>query len=310
MASLKKMRERAIAFYEIVEFQSGEHRRLEQMKWSEFLTTLSLMDLERRTVKTDTTLIGNTVTYDEEDHLLLHRAKDAGEWLSVLNWTTGEWHELEMKAAEGYLETSVVCFLPFGNVVGVMKGATSAPSHKALETWLRSAKPFGDLSLVVRPLVSASEIERLHAAEGASRVEIRIGRSKVGALANKRGRLASLLHRAGEAYGDIDVTLIISIPRGNTRAEDRQELLNDLQDLEDVMPAAAEKARAKLVFAEDSGSEYAQLVEFVEHHITAKRRVPAVDEHGEAIRISSAVSVILDAAAEHQEELRRAANVE
>jgi hypothetical protein len=229
VASLKRMRERTVAFYEIVESRAGEHQRLAPMKWPEFLATLSLMDLERRTVETDTTLIGNTVTYDEEDHLLLHRAKESGEWLSVLNWDTGEWRELEMKAAEGYLETSVVCFLPFGNLVGMMKGAPSAPSHKALETWLRDVKPFGDLSLVVRPLVSASEIERLQTAEGASRVEIRIGRSKVGALANKTGRLASLLHRAGEAYGDIDVTMIISIPRGNTRAEDREALLNDLQ---------------------------------------------------------------------------------
>lgn len=310
MASLKRMRERTITFYEIVESRSGEHRRLEQMKWSEFLASLSLAGVERRTVEVDATLIGNTVTYDEEDHLLLHRAKDVGEWLSVLNWDTGEWRELEMKAAEGYLETSVVCFLPFGNLVGVMKGATSAPSHKALETWLRGVKPFGDLPLVVRPLLSTSEIERLRTAEGASRVEIRIGRSKVGVLSNKTGRLATLLHRAGEAYGDIDVTMIISIPRGNTRVEDRQALLNDLQDLEDVMPAAAEKARAKLVFAEDSGPAHAQLTEFVEHHITAKRRVAAVDEHGEAIRISSAVSVILDAAAEHQEELRRAADME
>lgn len=307
---MQGMRERTVAFYEIVESRAGEQQRMEQLKWSEFLAALSLMKLDRRTVETDGTFIGNTVTYNEEDHLLLHRVKENGEWMSVLNWKTGEWRELEMKAAEGYLETSVICFLPFGNVVGMMKGAVSAPSHKTLEVWLRGLKPFGDVPFVVRPLVSAFEIERLQIAEGASRVEIRIGHSKIGALAKKKGRLASLLRRAGKAYGDIDVTLIISIPRGNTRAEDRQALLNDLQDLQDVMPVAAEKAKAKLVFAEDSGPEHAQLIEFIEHHITAKRRVPTFDEHGQTLRISSAVSVILDAAAEHQEELRRAADVE
>ncbi|GAA4874423.1 hypothetical protein ACFQ34_32845 [Pseudonocardia benzenivorans] len=304
-----KMKERTIAFFEVVELKAGEHRRIEPMKWVDFLASLSARDLARRTVETDATYVGNTITYEEEDHLLLHRAKDVGEWLSVLNWGTGEWRELEMKAAEGYLESSVVCFLPYGNLVAIMRGSTSAPSHKSLETWLRGLKPFGERLLVVRPLLSMSEIERLQTAEGASRVEIRIGRSKAGALAMKTGRLATFLHRAGEAYGDIDVTMIISIPRGNTRHEDRQELLADLQDLADVMPDAAEKARATLVFAEDSGAEHRQLTEFVEHHITAKRRVRAVTDDGEAIRISSAVSVILDAAAEHEDELRLAANV-
>ena len=67
--------------------------------------------------------------------------------------------------------------------------------------------------------------------------------------------------------------------------------------------------RATLVYAEQSGPEYSQLAEFVEHHITAKRGVPAIDDWGEAIRISSAVRVILDVAAEHEDELRRAADV-
>jgi hypothetical protein len=157
--------------------------------------------------------------------------------------------------------------------------------------------------------MSASEIKRLKTAEGANRIEIRIGRSKTNALASKNGRLASFLHAAGEVYGDIDVTMIISVPRGKTRAEDRRELLRDLRDLEDVMPNVAEKAKATLTFAEFSGPEYTQLTELVAHHITAKRRVSAVDKRGKAIRISSAVRVILDVATEHQDQLRRAADL-
>jgi hypothetical protein len=134
------MRERTVAFYEIVEAKADEQPRLDQMEWAEFLATLSRTKLGRRIVEADATLIGQAVTYEEEDHLLLHRAKDPGEWLSLLHWDTGEWRELEMRAAEGYLETSVICFLPFGNLVGMMRGSTSAPSHKALETWLRGLK--------------------------------------------------------------------------------------------------------------------------------------------------------------------------
>jgi hypothetical protein len=163
---------------------------------------------------------------------------------------------------------------------------------------------------LIRPVCSAAEIDRLSTAEGASRVEIRIGRSKVDALRPKSGRLAKLLHRAGQAYGDIDVTMIITIPRGKTRHQDRQELLADVRDLEDIMPGIAEKARAKLVYAEGAGSDHAHLTELVEHHITAKRRVPAVNDKGESVQISSAVDVILAVAREHEDELRRVVAVE
>jgi hypothetical protein len=47
-------------------------------------------------------------------------------------------------------------------------------------------------------------------------------------------------------------------------------------------------------------------VELTEHHITAKRRVSAVDDEGNSIRILSAVDAILDVAAEHEGELRAA----
>ncbi|MGH3854409.1 MAG: hypothetical protein ACRDR6_13130 [Pseudonocardiaceae bacterium] len=244
--------ERTVAFCEIIEAQASEELRLDQMEWAEFLATLSRTKLDRRTVEADATLVGHAVTYDDQDHLLLHRAKDPGEWLSLLNWDTGKWRQLEMKAAEGYLETSVICFLPFGNLVGMMRGSMSAPSHKSPETWRRGVKPFGDPSLIAWPLLSASELARLRTAEGANRVELRIGRSKTRELASKNGRLASFLHAAGEVYGDIDVTMIISILHGNTQAADRRALLRDLQDLEDVMPNVAEMARATLAGLDSS----------------------------------------------------------
>jgi hypothetical protein len=50
-------------------------------------------------------------------------------------------------------------------------------------------------------------------------------------------------------------------------------------------------------------ASHTTLAEFVEHHITTKRTIPAVDDRGEAIRISSVVRFILDAAANHEDEL-------
>ena len=305
------MKERTVAFYEIVAAKSGAQERVAQLPWEETLAALAKKrDVSERTFESDSVFVGSIVTIQEEDHLLLHRVKNPGEWLSVLNWKTGEWRELESKASEGYLDTSVICYLPYGNVIGMMQGSTSAPTHRSLQTWLNGLNLFPGTPLVVRPVMSRAEVEKLRTASGASKIEIRIGSSKMSALADKSGRLASFLHRASLEYGDVDVTVIISVPRGKAHGEDRERLLADLRDLEQVVPEAAERAKATLVYAEEQGPEYSRLVELVEHHITAKRRVAAVNEEGESIRILSGVDAILGVAAEHEEELRLAVDAD
>ena len=285
--------------------KDGDQERVDQLPWPQTLGAISRRKPQDRTVEAEQTLFGNVVTYLEEDHLLLHRVKQGGEWLSVVNWSTGEWHELEAAAGEGYLDTSVMCFLSFGNIVAIMQGSLSAPTHRSLATWLNGLHLFGNTRLVVRPVVSRAQVERLRTAEGA--IELRSAcRSQAEALQDHQGQLARMLRLASDEYGDINVTMIISVPRGKGREEDRRRLLEDLQDLGDVVPGIAERARATLVYAEPSGPEYRQLVELVEHNITAKRYVSAVNEEGRSIRISSAVSVILDAAAHHEPELRLA----
>ncbi len=306
MASIRRMPERTIAFFEVVAHASGEQTRVPPMAWDRVLSDLATASLEDRMVDKEVSLVGSVATARGQDHLLLHRVKDDTEWLSVMDWSTGEWQELEQNASRGFVDTSAICFLPFGNVVGIMPGSVSAPSHKRLEDWLNELHLFPDTRLAIRPVLSKAEVERLGTAHGASRIEIKIGNHKASALRGRSGRLASFLRQAHEAYGDINVTMIISVPRGKARDEDRQALLDDLRDIAPVAPGAADRARAKLVYAEADGAERSRLVELTEHHITAKRRVSAVDDEGNSIRILSAVDAILDVAAEHEGELRAA----
>ncbi|MGH8963766.1 MAG: hypothetical protein ACRDXB_00290 [Actinomycetes bacterium] len=289
--------------------KDGEQHRVEELPWSSMLAALSRAPHTERTWEFDQTFVGQTYPLDEEDHLLLHRVKDPGEWLARIDLRTGAVEDLESGASQGFLETTAMCFTGFGNVLGMMQGSTSAPSHKSLQNWINGLKLFEE-RIVVRPLLSRAEIERLQTAEGASRVEIRLGSSQSAALAQKQGRLARFLRHAREEYGDIRVTMVISIPRGKGRSEDRQKLLDDLRDMQEIMPEAADVAKARLVYAEADGDEYSRLAEFVEHHITAKAKVPAVDDEGRSIRIPSAVRVILNQAEAHSAELRLAADVE
>lgn len=309
MASIRNMRERTISFYEIVRSTSGEQVRVPQVDWDSVLASVATAPLAARTVEKESIFVGSIATVNEQDHLLLHRAKDATEWLSVIDWSTGEWRELEENASRGYLDTSAICFLPFGNVIGVMQGSTSAPTHKSLEVWINSLSIFPEARCAIRPVLSKAEIERLATARGASRVEIKIGSQAMSALRKRTGRLARFLNLASDAYGNISVTMIISIPKGKALDEHREMLLEDLRDIAPVAPAATDRARAKLVYANMEGPEYTRLVELTEHHITAKRRVSAVDDEGNSIRILSAVDAILEVAAEHEGELRAAVEV-
>ncbi|MFJ4755002.1 hypothetical protein [Streptomyces sp. NPDC088763] len=302
------MKERTVGFYEVVRMKDGEARRIPtQMDWEGVLSDLSQAPVTARTYEGESQMVGTIATYNMQDHLLLHRVKDAGEWLSVVNWDTGDLRELEQSAHEGYVDTSVICFLPFGNIVGIMQGGVSAPSHRALETWLNGIRIFPGDELQVRPVVAHAEVERLKTASGASRVEVKIMANKMGALQDRKGGLARTLRVAGDAYGEISVTMIISVPKKRELKEHREHLLADLEEISDVV-SGAERARARLIYSDPGGTEQTRLVELVEHSITAKKRVPATDQAGNSIRIVSAVDAILSAAIEHEDALRLAAD--
>ncbi len=308
--SRPKFKERTIQFYEVVVEEDGDQVRHQQFDFPGALASIARSGIADRLWSGPTqTLVGTVHTVDGEDNLLLHRVKETGEWLSVMDLQTGAWTELESKASEGYLDTTAVVFPPYGNLVAIMLGATSAPSHKALEAWLVALNVFNDARLVIRPLMSRAEVERLRTASGASRINIRIGTHNRTALAQHNGRLARFLRQATEDYGDLRVTISISVPPGRSGDGDRRELLADLRDLAEVMPISAEIAKARLVYSEEGGEEHGRLAEFVEHHITAKRRVAAVDEQGNSIRLTEALRIIRDVALDLEDELRLALDI-
>ena len=305
------MKERTIAYYEVVESRDGEQFRTTQRPWQNALGALDRASVEDRSWDSDRTYIGTTEVVEAEHHLLLHRVRDVSEWLSVIDFSTGRLEELESAASQGYLDTSAVSFLPYGNVVSIMRGSTSAPTHKSLEGWLNHLGLFSGPPLVVRPLMRPAEVERLRTASGASRIEVRIGANRAAALQGHEGRLAKFLRRAHDDFGDLRVTVTISVPPGRTRDEDREDLLDELRGLSDVLPGAAEFAKANLTYWDNSdGNPRTRITELIEHEITLKRRVPAVDEKGNSIRIRAAFQVMIGASAEVEGELRSASEAE
>lgn len=305
------MRSRTIQFYEVVKASAAQQVRMEQQAWPAVMSHLAKADLGTRTWQSDRAIIGQTYPVDEVDRLLLHRMRDAGDWLSRVDFATSEIKAIEAEAGTGYLDSSAIHFVEFGNIVALMQGSTAAPGHKTLEGWLNHLRPFklaDDEFLAVRPLVTPGELDRLEAASQVSRFEIKLGRHLGDALKGKTGNLARFLRRSSK-FGDVDVTVVISVPRGKQRTPDRVALAQELQELQDVLPAAAQAAQATLYFGPADAISAGRVTELLEHHITAKRNVRAVDEEGNSIRFNGAFTVIDTVIYELADQLRSAADV-
>src|SRR4051794_13499821 len=82
------LKERTIQFYEIVQVLDGQQKRIEQLNFQSALLKISTAPLPKRSLTAAIQLIGTPRNVDEKEHLLLHRVKDQGEWLSVIDLTT------------------------------------------------------------------------------------------------------------------------------------------------------------------------------------------------------------------------------
>lgn len=295
-------RQRTIAFYEVVELVDGEEHRFAPADWQTVLQHLEGWPLEQRRTEATRDLIGESYHAGQRS-LLVHRVKGDEEWLARADFTTGDIEQLEALATQGYLESSVVHFADFGNIIGLMQGSTSAPTHKALEEWLNQVRPLGNVDLVVRAVMSKAELERLQQAGGAQRIDIKVGNLDP---ANTHGRLASSIIHLQELYDEADVTISIAIPPGREFAGREKSQYRELfEDVEGLGPgiSAADRAKVNLVYMDGDDSGRRRIAELVEHHITAKKMVPVTNAAGEVVRIYGAVTVIRQALEEHADEL-------
>lgn len=286
-----KARERTIAFFEVVLVEDGEQQRLDHLDWQTVLKALDGVEIEARRTKAVRDLIGQSHLGVGERSFILHRVKGDEEWLARANFQTGDIKQLETMADEGYLESSVIHVADFGNVIGMMQGSTSAPSHKAFEEWLNAFQPFGRRSLVVRPLMSQAEIAKLSKAGGVQRIELKIGQLDP---QHGNGRLYSAVKDLRGMYGEADVTLTISVPRGQQflgKRNQYKELAQDVAGLGDSV-TDADRARVNLVYMDGDESGRKRIAELVEHHITAKRNVPVTNADGDVVRIHGAIEAI------------------
>jgi len=302
--------ERTISFYRIVKYKtSTTNQVVAQVDWNKVLTALSGQPLAKRTSNVGgRILIGEILFYDERAHLKLLKVRDIEAWLGVYNDQEKSITDLEFDEITQLYETSIISFLDFGNVIGMIQGSTSAPTVSAVTEWLQALALFGaGVELASEAVMSNEARNQLQQAPEASRIETKISTSKAQQLEARKSKLAPILRQVTEQFGPMTVTLILQTSQAKDNTEGRQMLRAEAENL---AAAAGEnevvKARARLVYIDADQKTTAKNVDFLKQRITAKRKIGSVDDDGNSIRNVSAVKTIMLVAAEHDAELRGA----
>lgn len=310
-----KLAEKSVAFFEIVASTEAEQRRMAHQDWPAVLSALQGADLAARAWDgADRRIFGNVYSLEGVDRLTLHKVRDASDWLQRVDLTSGNVDDIEAAAGEGIVDTSVIHFAEFGNLVGMIQGGISAPSHAALQGWLNHLNPFG-IDLAVRPVMTQAEQERLNTASHASTFEIQLparARSQLRAASEGPSEGKPHMPSLGQWLADapVDEALTLSIrvssPRGKRFDSARWGLRGQVAELFPFIPEDSGKVEATLFHGFEDNLGKARLTELVEHAITVKRRIPVVDEDGNSIRVQGAFQVIESVIIEHEDLLRRA----
>jgi hypothetical protein len=304
-----KVRERTINFYEIVKFINvSANDRMKHADWQAILEELGSVPLSKRVWNgPDRTIIGEVMRVDGALHLKLMLVRDQDAWLDVYDRRRDTVGELELDDASQLLETSIIAFLAYGNVIGLIQGSTTAPTPSALTQWLNNLKILGDGLLVdTEPMVSHEIEQMIKQSMELDRISVKVHTNKAHALEKRGSKLSKILRTVKEEYGPMVVTVILQPGRARDMADGRKAVREEAKM---IAPAIENNevrgARGRLVFIEADDKRRGVDVDFAKQKVTAKRKISTTSEDGSPVRNESAVRAILDVAGEHDQELRK-----
>ncbi|MGW6025574.1 hypothetical protein [Streptomyces sp. NPDC055099] len=310
--SKKNAARRTVSFFRVVKELDGTKDivRLPDADWQDFLGKLASRSVIDRTYQGPTRrLIGEVLTVDETYALKLMEPRDENSWLEILRQEEAA-EPVNPDSIGELVETTVIVFLDRKNIVGIIRGSTSSPTHTALGEWLENLqldgqKLFDEPKGLIRAEAALTKGQRkkLRASDGVSETKVRISTSQAEALEHVGSEImADTLKRLRRTYGDIFVTVTLRVPRGKAYDQARRTLKDEALKLQNLT-SSAESVSATLVTYDEGSRSHQEEVDFISQRITAKKSVPLTGDDGEPIRNSSAVRAIIAAAEELRVEL-------
>ncbi|TLQ43422.1 hypothetical protein [Streptomyces marianii] len=308
-------RKKTVAFYEIVRPKESGDPRFEHLDWPRVLRNLGIIEMRQRRYKHGADVyVGDPISVQGRQHLVLARLRDGD--IQQIDWEHSHISDLRLDGDRSVVDTTIICFLPFGNVIGVIQGSASAPRPTALQRWLNAMNVVNE-DLAVMPLVGKKAWEKLSNAEAVNLFEMRLRPGQMMFPSDAEG-LGDFSRQAHKRNPDALITLSMKIPkrrgfgrdtsrsRGERRLrEDVQHFISDFGSL--VGPGGAvDRAIAHVTLSASDGSLIEDQINFVSDHITAQKPVFLRRSEGQAPWYEAAVHAVLDVAAAHEAELRDA----
>lgn len=301
-----KSKTRTITFFELKKIDGVKLKRFKDTDWSSHLGKLAKQPLKDRVHKgTDRTLIGDILDADGAHHLKLMKVRDESAWLEVYDSAADAVSDLDIKDKQDLVETSIVCFLPFGNIIGVVQGSIAAPSASAVAEWVNGLGFLKDVKVSAEVMMSTQALKKLADSPEVTRVEADVHTKKASALTAAGSSLGETLKSIATEYGDMKVTVILRASRskGKAHKKSRETLRREAATLKSLDDGVS-KLKAKLLYYDGDDQAGSEIVDFFKGRVTAKRDIATTAEDGSPIRNSAAVEAILAVAADHETELR------
>lgn len=310
---MTQSRLRTVWFYEVVRGKDDHNPRMDPVDWQEALDGVLHRPPALRTFTSPDgdTYIGESVAYSNQMHLIVGRIA-AGN-MQTVDLDHGHIEELRLEGNRGFIDTSTVCFLDYANIVGVMHGNQAAPRSSAIQRWMNACGIITE-DVALWPVISKSVWEKLENASAVHNVEFAF-RPNPAFMPQEGVSLFGFSRETGERYADHRITIKLEVPkRGGggptSRARGQRRLQDDAVSLVSglgylVGPSGIDRARALVTSPTEDGHYKEEALDFLKHHVTAKKRVEVRDEESRP-RHAAAVQAIMEAAHEHRGDLRAA----
>lgn len=305
MADKKKQVVRTVAFWRIVDAQTGQPLR-QQVNWPRVMAKL---DERRRSGRSNllhhvdgVEMTGGIYTRDNVDHLILTNERD--DMPRQRDRRTGEVADMATKdEGWGAIETSFIKFADFGNVFGLLRSQITAPSPQAVAKWLNQT---GLISrrLAVDPVIDPQRWHHLRQAGSVSKLEF----AAPSFVLDKEvtGPLSYFLGPARRGSYKIDLKLTAIKKREPEYERERRELKEAAEGLASQIGVEyLDKAKAT-VFDEDLTGIKIDTINLLKQRFTIKRAVNLTGGSSSSVSESSAFDAILEGFEKFGDDLRAA----
>ncbi|WP_158714682.1 hypothetical protein [Streptomyces erythrochromogenes] len=301
-----------VAFFEIVRAKDGVNPRMEHMNWQTPLSEIEGRPVSDRILThAPHSYIGQSVLASGRFNLLVGRV-GASE-LQTVDLDLGRIEEMRLEGNKGTIDTTTVCFLDYGNIIGVLQGKPGSPRASSIQRWLNGCD-VADEEIALWPVISQNVWEKLEKAEAVHSFEFSYRPSPAIPPPDGEG-LSSFIQLSSERYPDHRVTLKLEVPKRNgpgplarLRAQRRLQgdihsLMSELGYLEE--PSGIDRAQANVTLRDEDGDTVDEPLDFIKHHIAVKCRIEVGADFPRP-RYESAVDAILQVARDRECDLRAA----